>query len=257
MIDRLRKVSYKRKERTKLTLTQSKQGMTAPDGATGDVDTFDTVRADGKIERPRFDPDPDALAPVNMDTVPEQTLIELLYRYFYGAATSDGLISSDRQLLSDGFVPSGGLVLSNRQVSSDVLVPSDGIVLSNRQVPSDGLVPSFLGFAISLGIRLCDIRRMYLKSAAFAEAVRECECIRREMIAKRVLDGSIPVNQAKFLLDDDVIGYSERYLAGEAAADIKGSATDPDGGCGEGFRLIVHFDDPALQRAGKEGGGLQ
>lgn len=245
MIDRLRKVSYKRKERTELTLTRSKQGMTAPDGATGDVDTFGTVRADSKIERRRFDPDPDALAPVNMDTVPEQTLIELLYRYFYGAATSDGLLSSDRQLLS------GGLVLSNRQVSSDGLVPSDGFV------PSDGLVPSLLDFAISLGIRLSDIRRMYLKSTAFAEAVGECECIRREIIARRVLEGSIPVNQAKFLLDDDVVGYSERYLAGEAAADIKGSATDPDGGCGEGFRLIVHFDDPALQRAGKEGGGLQ
>lgn len=218
-----------------MTMTESKRDMRAPDGAIDVVDTSDTVRADAKIERPRFEPDPDALVPLNMDNVSEQTLIELLYRYFYGATASDGLPSSERQ------VPPDGHVMSDRQV------------LSNRQIPSDGLVPSILGFAISLGIRLCDVRRMYLKSAAFAEAVGECECIRREIIARRVLDGSIPVNQAKFFLDDDVIGYSERYLAGETAAGNKSGAPDPDGDCGEGFRLIVHFDDPALQRAGREG----
>lgn len=221
-----------------MTMTECKREMRAPAGVGNTVDTFNAINAvktintvceDSGNERPRFEPDPDALAPVNMDTVSEQTLIELLYRYFYGAAASDGLPSSDRQ------------ALSNRPV------------LSNRQVPPDGLVPSFLDFAISLGIRLSDIRRMYLKSAAFAEAVGECECIRREIIARRVLDGSIPVNQAKFLLDDDVVGYSEKYLAGGTAAGNKSGDIGSDSDCGEGFRLIVHFDDPALQRAGREG----
>lgn len=178
-----------------MTLTQGKQGMTTPDGG---------------LECLRFDPDPDALIPINMDTVSEQTLIDLLCRYFYGAAAADAPI------------------------------------------------PSVLGFAVSHGIRLCDVRRMYLQSAAFAKALVECECIRREIIARRVLDGSLPVNQAKFLLDDDVVGYSERYLAGGAVTgDCGGNCkacddTGFDGDCGEGFRLIVHFDDPALQCADKE-----